>query len=373
MILPRRGPAFFKRASAPASLVLLAAFMALAAYAADANGSAPNPEIAQYRSHLADLQTLVAACQKQRTPEACDPAQVGPNDSVPWPPAVAAAPEREIRYDWLRALLLEAGKTKPAKAAPNKTSAAKNQAAPPLPLGVPAPVVKVAAPTIDALLTEARQRLAGDAAQAIQTPQPAPGYAAQRRALTAILAQRQYQGVTQTTVRERFLEWLGNALDEIFGKLMGIGARSPWIGFVLRGLLLAGLCLALVWALVRIERRSRIRLVADAPGFPAAPSARNWQLWLRDAHAMEAQGLWREAIHFLYWAAIAHLESRHLWPDDRARTPREYLRLLPASDPRRAGLTALTRTFERTWYGGREAGSADYRSAMERAAELGVE
>ncbi len=47
-----------------------------------------------------------------------------------------------------------------------------------------------------------------------------------------------------------------------------------------------------------------------------------------------------------------------MWPADRARTPREYLRLLPAADPRLENLTTLTRSFERTWYGGREAGSS---------------
>ena len=223
------------------------------------------------------------------------------------------------------------------------------------------------------VIDEARQRLAADAQQVEQPRPPAADYSAQRHALTAILAQRAYQGVAQTTVRERFLEWFGNVLDALLGKLMRFGARSPWIGFVLRALFLGGLCLVLIWALIRMERRSRIRLIEDGAGFPAAPSARNWQLWLGDAQAMAAQGLWREGIHFLYWAAIARLEARHLWPADRARTPREYLRLLSAADPRRAGLTALTKTFERTWYGGREAGSADYRSALQLAAELGVE
>ena len=70
---------------------------------------------------------------------------------------------------------------------------------------------------------------------------------------------------------------------------------------------------------------------------------------------MAAKGQWREAIHFLYWASIARLESRRLWPADRARTPREYLALLAGTDPRKTNLTALTRSFERTWYGGRAA------------------
>ncbi len=349
-----------RRGASALATLILAAFTVLPARATEANSGA-SAAIAQYTSHLAELQTLVAACQKQRNAEACDPEQVGEDDHVPWPTGVSA--EREISYDWLRALLGEAG----------KPEVAKKPVAPQIGLPTQAPVVKTSPPTMDTLLTEARARLAADAKQAEQPPPATADCAAQRQALAAILARREYQGVTQTTPRERLLEWLANELDAFFGGLMRFGARMPWIGFAVRALFLGGLCVVLVWALIRIERRSRIRLIEDGPGLPIAPSARNWQLWLRDAHAMAAQGLWREAIHFLYWAAIARLESRHLWPTDRARTPREYLRLLPSSDPRRDGLTALTRTFERTWYGGRDAGSADYQSAMQVAAGLGLE
>lgn len=340
----------------------LGASLLLPAFAVEVQPTAPNPAIAAYTHHLVELQTVVAICQKQRTAAACDPAQVGSNDHIAWPP-VGAQREREINYEWLRTLLSDAGKPESGKDAAAPAGAAINSAS----------ATKTPAPSMDVLLTEARKRLAGDAQQAAQPAAPVADHSAQRSALAAILAQRAYQGVMQTTLREHFLEWFGNALNEILGRLMRFGARSPWIGFVLRGVLLGGVCLLLIWFLIRMERRSRIRLVVDGPGLPSAPSARNWQLWLRDAQAMAAQQMWREGIHFLYWAAIARLESRQLWPADRARTPREYLRLLPAADPRRAGLTALTKTFERTWYGGRQAGSADYQSAMQVAAELGVE
>lgn len=361
----RFGLAHFGLAQGKPALALaalsLGMYLAHSARAADTS-PVPTSAIAAYTRHLAELQTVVAACQKQRTPVACDPAQVGSNDHLLWP-AAGAADEREINYDWLRALLSAAGKPESGKQASTAPGAAINSAS----------VAKTPPPSIDTLLAEASQRLTADAQQTTHPPQPVHDYSAQRRALSGILAQPAFQGVTQTTVREHFLEWFGNVLDEILARLMRFGARSPWIGFVLRALLLGGLCLLLVWFLVRIERRARIRLIEDGPGLPVAPSARNWQLWLRDAQAMSAQGLWREGIHFLYWAAIARLESRHLWPADSARTPREYLSLLPPADPRRAGLTALTKTFERTWYGGRQAGPGDYQSALQTAAELGVE
>jgi len=96
-------------------------------------------------------------------------------------------------------------------------------------------------------------------------------------------------------------------------------------------------------------------------------------LWLKDAQTSAAAGEWREAIHSVYWASISRLESGRVWPADRARTPREYLGLLRGSDPRKPTLTALTRSFERTWYGGREAAAADFNAAVHLAAELGVE
>jgi hypothetical protein len=136
------------------------------------------------------------------------------------------------------------------------------------------------------------------------------------------------------------------------------------------GFILA-VCVGLVWGLLQLERRWRIRLTPDTEG-PAtgAASARDWQLWLDDARAAAAAGLWREAIHFVYWASISRLESRRLWPADRARTPREYLALIAPEDPRQPGLAKLTGDFERTWYGGRPAGEGDYRSAENLASSL---
>jgi hypothetical protein len=274
---------------------------------------------------------------------------------VKWP-ADGASTQREIRYDWLRfALDQAAGKKQNQVELGVGTRAAKSQQADPA-----------------VLLAAARGRLSDDWKQAGGLTDAAPNHTAERQSLTAILARREYQGVSDVSPRERFLEWLENLLENILGRLVRFGSRSPWIAFALRALLLVTLCVALVWALVRIERRSRIRLALE-PQVAGSPAAREWQLWLADARAMAEQGLWRDAIHFLYWASISRLESKRLWPTDRARTPREYLKLLPVADPRKPVLTSLTRSFERTWYGGREAHDSDFNAAMKLAAELGVE
>ena len=106
-----------------------------------------------------------------------------------------------------------------------------------------------------------------------------------------------------------------------------------------------------------------------APAASAA-SARDWQLWLGDARKAADASQWREAIHSVYWAAISRLESKRLWPADRTRTPREYLALVAPEDQRRAGLAALTGSFERIWYGGLPAGESDYLKAEQLAAAL---
>jgi hypothetical protein len=311
-----------------------------------------------YRKHLQALDTVVMACRKLRTAQACDPAQVGADDKVTW--HVGGVPvEREVEYDWLRLLLQSVGH--------------KDKPMPGPALGVGVHGIKRAPVNMDELLAEAQQRLESDSQHAGETEPQAQDSSAERKSLNAILARREYKGTSEVSRQERFDEWLENKLANILEELIGIGARAPWLGYVLEGLLLGVLATALIWALIRLERRSRVRLTPEFVPVSGAPSAREWQLWLRDAQAMAAQTRWREAIHFLYWASISRLESMRLWPADRARTPREYLRLLAGTDPRRTSLTALTRSFERTWYGGREAYSSDFQAALEIAAALGVE
>jgi hypothetical protein len=130
----------------------------------------------------------------------------------------------------------------------------------------------------------------------------------------------------------------------------------------------------LVWLLIRLQRQGRLGAAGFRPeAGSGAASTRDWQLWLRDAEEAAGQGAWRDAIHFLYWASISRLESSGLWPADRARTPREYLTLLSAKSAQRAGLAALTRSFERTWYAGRPAAEADFHQAEQVAAQFGAQ
>jgi hypothetical protein len=356
------GAARWARTSA-AILALVAMAPAMRALQFSAGAGSRDVSLAEYRQHLNDLDGLVAACQAQRAKkqvalansDVCNPRQIGPDDRVHWPDP--SSETRDVRFDWLRAVFDNASKT--------------GNAAQQNPLAL-VPSQKNNSPSVDELLAQARQRLQEDEKQATNPPEASPNYAAERKSLNSILAEKAYQGVSEVSPRERFLEWFDNLLDKFLSTLIRLGSHAPWIGWVLRVLLLVAICGALIWFLVRIERNARIRLIPDAEPAPDAPSAREWQLWLEDAQKMAAKRLWREAIHFLYWASIARLESMRLWPADRARTPREYLALMANADPRKTSLTELTRRFERTWYGGRSAADSEFDAALELARALGV-
>jgi hypothetical protein len=320
--------------------------------------------LAEYRQHLGELNAIVEACAKTRDTKSCDPALAGQDDHVPLGNAPNAE-QRLVSYDWLRALLSKAQeKEEPAKtpATAKKSDQSDEPATPPK-------------PTTSQLLQAAQTRLTHDIAQAdsaaaTQSAAP-PDHGQQREAMKQVLAGRDFRNLEPAIARDSFWEKIGEWLNRFWASAGKLTDRAAWVGRLIVWGFIVAVCVGLVWGLMQLERRWRIRLVpdSDAPS-PGAASARDWQLWLKDARSSAAGGQWREAVHFVYWAAISRLESKRLWPADRARTPREYLALVAAEDPRRAGLATLTGSFERTWYGGRAAAESDYLKAEELASEL---
>jgi hypothetical protein len=321
---------------------------------------AQDVSLADYRKHLTALTTLVEGCADARDLKSCDPLLVGPDDRIPVISA-ANAPRRLVRYGWLRVLFSKAEEPDPiaVKAKRPGDKVAESDETEPR------------QPPTSQLLKDAETRLALDLAQADVAAAVAPQHSLERSTMKDVLEGRDFRGLEQPTARDTFLERVGNWLNKFFENATKWRAQSAWVGrLIVWGFILA-VCVALVWGLLQLERKWRLRLVPEDRGPTAsAASARTWQLWLDDARRAAAAGQWREAIHFVYWASISRLESRRLWPADRARTPREYLALVAPDDPRKAGLAALTGSFERTWYGGRPAGELDYRNAEELATAL---
>jgi hypothetical protein len=402
--------------------VSLAAVLAVAQGRADAPPAAPAGKAAappaasqqrdvsleEYRSHLQSLAAVVEACAKARDAATCDPALVGTDDRLPaaaTTPAGAAggagSKRRLVSFEWLRALFAKVRSAdkaaaeraakqaaKPAAAATAKLDAKPDAKLAAKPSDKPASGAKQApaeapsgpperSPT--QLLQDATARLAGDLAQIDAAPAAPPAYTQERATMTQVLADPSFRNLEQPAARESLLDrilkrishWLGRIIDRIVDSISKVASRSVWIGrLIFWGFILA-VCVGLVWGLMQLERGWRTRLVPEgAFSGSGAASARDWQLWLEDARQAAAAGQWRQAIHFLYWASISRLESRRLWPADRARTPREYLALVASEDPRKAGLATLTGSFERIWYGGRAAAESDYHAAEQVAAAL---
>jgi hypothetical protein len=367
-----------------AGAVLAAALLSTSPARADApapasaqpTGNWRDASLAEYRQHLVELNAVVAACARARDTKTCDPALVGQDDHVPLGSALNAE-RRPVRYDWLRVLLAKAQQ----KDEPPEKAQDNSQTKPPVQpvIGSEQPPAEEPTrppkPATGELLQAAESRLTQDLAQAdaaaATQPVAVASHARERDAMKQVLASHDFRNLEAPTARDSALEKLSAWLNRIFQSFGKLQIHAAWVGrAIVWGFVLA-VCVGLVLGLMQLERRWRIRLVPEIDG-PAAgsASARDWQLWLADARRAAAAGQWREAIHFVYWASISRLESKRLWPADRARTPREYLALVAQEDPRHAGLATLTGNFERTWYGGRTAAEADYRKADELASRL---
>jgi len=129
-----------------------------------------------------------------------------------------------------------------------------------------------------------------------------------------------------------------------------------------------GVIVLALWAYRSLAVEARTQSIVPEH---VAVSARAWQIWFADAQKAAARGDWREAIHLAYWSGVSFLEARGAWAPDRARTPREYLRLLASSSEHRPALTALTKNFELVWYGTDAADASRFGEALANLEALG--
>ena len=201
---------------------------------------------------------------------------------------------------------------------------------------------------------------------------------ANRTKLNAILAQPEFGShnpgwLDRVNKRiEAFLVRLRDAvlsfLLRVLRRLFGWSAIPTVSKFVVYALIGAAL-LALIYIVYRTIWRSRDDTEIVPRDLPV--SAKEWAIWLAEARAAAAKGEWRDAIHLAYWAGISFLERQGFWKPDRARTPREYLRLLSASSEHRDTLAALTRIFELAWYAKRDASEVTFSQTLAELEKLG--
>jgi hypothetical protein len=211
------------------------------------------------------------------------------------------------------------------------------------------------------------QDLRLEAASFQNTP---PDVSQKRILLHDILAAREFHDVHGPDWFDRLKQ---RALEELI-RMLGLAFRSsaiPTIGDVLvYGLMALALLAVAYWMYRTIRNNAGLETI----GTPAPPvSSKGWKLWLSEAlHASDA-GNWREAIHLAYWCGISFLEAQELWRPDTARTPREYLRLLPTASQHRETLGALTRNFELVWYGTQEADAMAFSETLAQLEKLGCQ
>jgi uncharacterized membrane protein YuzA (DUF378 family) len=204
--------------------------------------------------------------------------------------------------------------------------------------------------------------------EAVSFQQPAPDASASRVLLNDILERREFRDIHGPTwldrLRQRLLQFVIDMIERLFGS-SAIPTVSSLLVYALIGI--AVIVLAM-WIAGSIRRSAAAEsAVPDQPLISEKESS----VWLSEAHAAAARGDWREAVRLVYWCAVSFLEARGEWRPDRARTPREYLRLLPLSSEERPGLVALTRTFELVWYGAREADPLRFEEALGHLEKIG--
>jgi len=195
-----------------------------------------------------------------------------------------------------------------------------------------------------------------------------PDVSDRRSALDTILARPEFSDVHGPNWTDRLKRWI---LEKLIGFLSRLFRSSaiPTIGKYLVYALIGIAGLALLYLAYRsIFQNPEFEEVVpkDLP-----VSAKEWSIWLSEARVAAAKGDWRDAVHLAYWAGISFLEREGFWKPDRARTPREYLRLISAQSEQRETLTALTRIFELTWYAKRDASEQTFSQTLEQLEKLG--
>ncbi len=173
------------------------------------------------------------------------------------------------------------------------------------------------------------------------------------------------QGPSQMDLlKARVSRWIGEQLFKLFSRLH-LGAKAGnAIAWGIVGIAFLAFSYW-VWKSLSPAKRKR-EVVDEAPAESNDP-----RQWAKDALAAAERGDYREAVHCAYWAAVVHLEVLGVLKRDRARTPRESLRLLDPHPKEQSLLREFTRHFELIWYGYRPASVQDWSEARSHLEKMG--
>jgi hypothetical protein len=201
--------------------------------------------------------------------------------------------------------------------------------------------------------------------------EPGPSQPSEKSAradLDKILQRREFAssgGPSQAELLEaRISRWIGERLVRLLSLLHVGRTTGNVVTWGIVGLAFALLC---YWASQNLFRRSR----AQMPAVQQSNAKEESRQWAQEALAAAERGDYREAVHCSYWATIVHLEALGILKRDRARTPRESLRLLEPHPKERQLLGDFTRHFELIWYGYRPALRDDWTNARSHLEKMG--
>ena len=203
-------------------------------------------------------------------------------------------------------------------------------------------------------------------AAAYETPMPDP--VSRRALLKNILSRSEFRNVHGQNWLDRLKQQLTDLLIRLLGRAFSSSVIPVVSNILVYGLIVIAAFALAYWMYRSVRGGARVETIMPT----AVPvSAKEWPLWLAEARAAAARGEWRDAIHLAYWGGISFLEAQGAWRPDLARTPREYLRLLPATDNHHAALRALTMRLEAIWYGMQTAGAAGFAQTIAELERLG--
>jgi hypothetical protein len=204
--------------------------------------------------------------------------------------------------------------------------------------------------------------------QAAAYETPAPEIASRRSRLNDILARSEFRNVHGQTWIDRLKQRLTELLIRLLTRMFSSSAIPVISDILVYGLIgLAVLALA-YWMYRSVRNSARLETIMPV-SIPV--SAKQWPIWIAQARAAAAGGQWADAIHLAYWGGISFLEAQGSWRADKARTPREYLRLLPATSAHQPTLRALTMRLEGVWYGMQTAGADGFQETLAELERLG--
>jgi Domain of unknown function (DUF4129) len=206
--------------------------------------------------------------------------------------------------------------------------------------------------------------LCAPAARGFETPvsgsppqADASARAERRRVLDDVLARPEFRRARTVSWRAVLMRRIQRSVTDFLARTM---ARPG--GFRRFAVILAWVAPALALIVLLLSFRTGVRRrrgPAIGLGGIAPPRAAARELADR-AVDLAGQGRFRDAARTAYRAAVRRLEEEGVWRADDTRTPREYLRLLPAAHRRRATVARVTADFERVWYGSRDATADDW-------------